>query len=92
MCLVWKYKMRNQQRSNKATGNFFAKKVFDKSGPKSTSYIAFKWKLKDDYGIVVADGSWTNNKLNVGDITKGAFSISGLDTSIKYVLELVDYN
>lgn len=77
---------------NKATVNFFAKKVFDKSGPKSTSYIAFKWKLKDDYGIVVADGSWTNNKLNVGDITKGAFSISGLDTSIKYVLELVDYN
>lgn len=77
---------------NKATVNFFAKKVFDKSGPKSTSYIAFKWKLKDDYGIVVADGSWTNDKLNVGDITKGAFSISGLDTSIKYVLELVDYN
>lgn len=77
---------------NKATINFFAKKVFDKSGPKSTSYIAFKWKLKDDYGIVVADGSWTNDKLNVGDITKGAFSISGLDTSIKYVLELVDYN
>lgn len=77
---------------NKATIDFFAKKIYDKSGPSSTSYIAFKWKLKDDMGIVVADGQWTNDRLNVGDVTKGSISISGLVPSVKYVLELVDYN
>lgn len=76
---------------NRVTVNFLAKKVFDKKGKGSTSYVAFKWKIKDDYGIVVADGQWTNDHLNVGDVTKGAFSISGLDTSVKYVLEIVDY-
>lgn len=77
---------------NKVTVNFFAKKSFDKSGPKSTTYMGFKWKLKDDYGIVVADGMWLNDKLNLGDVTKGSISISGLAPSVKYVLELVDYN
>ena len=77
---------------NKVTVNFFAKKSFDKSGPNSTTYMGFKWKLKDDYGIVVADGMWVNDKLNLGDVTKGSISISGLAPSVKYVLEFVDYN
>lgn len=77
---------------NKVTVNFFAKKSFDKSGPNSTTYMGFKWKLKDDYGIVVADGMWLNDKLNLGDVTKGSISITGLAPSVKYVLELVDYN
>lgn len=77
---------------NKVTVNFFAKKSFDKSGPNSTTYMGFKWKLKDDYGIVVADGMWLNDKLNLGDVTKGSISISGLAPSVKYVLEFVDYN
>jgi hypothetical protein len=75
---------------NKATVHFFAKKAYDRVGANATTYIAFKWKLKDDYGIVVADGSWANDKLNLGDVTKGAFSISGLDATTEYVLELVN--
>ena len=54
--------------------------------------MGFKWKLKDDYGIVVADGMWLNDKLNLDDVTKGSISISGLAPSVKYVLEFVDYN
>lgn len=75
---------------NKATINFFAKKSYDRNGSASTDFIGFKWKLKDDYGIVVADGSYLNDRLNLGDVTKGSFSISGLSPSVKYVLELVD--
>lgn len=75
---------------NKATVNFFVKKVYDFEGPSGVSRTAFKWKLKDDYGIVVADGYWSNDNLNVGDVTNGSFTISGLDTSIKYVLELIN--
>ena len=66
------------------------KKTFDCHGSDSTYFIAFKWKLKDDYGIVVADGYWSNDKMQVGDVTKGTISISGLDPSTKYVLELVN--
>ena len=73
-----------------ATVHFFVKKIYDSNGANSTSYIAFKWKLKDDYGIVVADGFWANDRLNLGDVTKDVFSISGVDSSIEYVLELVD--
>ena len=75
---------------NKATANFFVKKTYDWKGDNATTMIAFKWKLKDDYGIVVADGGWSNDRLNVGDVTKGSISISGLDPSTKYVLELVN--
>lgn len=75
---------------NKMTADFFVKKSFDSSGPDSTYFIAFKWKLKDDYGIVVADGHWSNDKMQVGDVTKASISISGLDSSTKYVLELVN--
>ena len=75
---------------NKVSTNFFVKKSFDKDGINSTTSIGFKWKLKDDYGIVVADGSYFNDKLQMGDVTKGSFSISGLDPSVKYVLELVN--
>lgn len=77
---------------NKATINFFVKKSYDQAGANSTAYIGFKWKLKDDYGIVVADGNYLNDKLNLGDVTKGSISISGLAPTIKYVLELVDHN
>ncbi len=75
---------------NKVTANFFVKKTYDWKGDNATTMIAFKWKLKDDYGIVVADGGWSNDRLNVGDVTKGSISISGLDPSTKYVLELVN--
>lgn len=75
---------------NKLTVNFFAKKTYDWKGSNATGMIAFKWKLKDDYGIVVADGGWYNDRLNIGDVTKGAFSVSGLDPSVKYALELVN--
>lgn len=75
---------------NRMIANFFVKKTFDFRGADSTYFIAFKWKLKDDYGIVVADGYWSNDKMQVGDITKGSISISGLDPTIKYVLELVN--
>lgn len=75
---------------SKITANFFVKKTFDCHGSDSTYFIAFKWKLKDDYGIVVADGYWLNDKMQVGDVTKGTISISGLDPSTKYVLELVN--
>lgn len=77
---------------NKATISFFVKKSYDRDGANSTAYIGFKWKLKDDYGIVVADGNYLNDKLNLGDVTKGSISISGLSPSVKYVLELVDHN
>lgn len=75
---------------NKATVNFLVKKVYDYEGPTGVSRTAFKWKLKDDYGLVVADGYWSNDNLNVGDVTNGTFTISGLDPSIKYVLELIN--
>lgn len=75
---------------SKAIINFFVKKTYDKNGPDSTYYTAFKWKLKDDYGIVVADGRWSNDHLQVGDVTKDTISINGLDPSIKYTLELVN--
>ena len=75
---------------NKMTADFFVKKTYDSSGPDSTYFIAFKWKLKDDYGIVVADGRWSNDKMQVGDVTKASISISGLAPSTKYVLELVN--
>lgn len=72
------------------TANFFVKKTFDSNGADSTYFIAFKWKLKDDYGIVVADGFWTNNRMQLGDVTNASISVSGLDPTIKYVLELVN--
>lgn len=75
---------------NRVTVDFFVKKVYDWQGNEATSYTSFKWKLKDDYGIVVADGSWYNANLNVGDVTKGSISIKGIDPSIQYVLELVN--
>ena len=75
---------------NRMTANFFVKKSFDTFGADSTYFIAFTWKLKDDYGIVVADGRWSNDKMQLHDITKGTISISGLDPSVKYVLELVN--
>lgn len=75
---------------SKAIINFFVKKTYDKDGPDSTYDTAFKWKLKDDYGIVVADGCWSNSHLQVGDVTKDTISINGLDPSIKYTLELVN--
>lgn len=75
---------------NRMTADFFVKKTFDFRGADSTYFIAFKWKLKDDYGIVVADGRWSNDKMQVGDVTKGAISVKGLDPSVKYVLELVN--
>ncbi len=77
---------------NKMTADFFVKKSFDSCGPDSTCNTAFKWKLKDDYGIIVADGGWLNDKMQQGDVIKASISISGLDPSIKYVLELVDYS
>ena len=70
---------------NKVTISFFVKKTYDKNGNNSTYFTAFRWKLKDDYGIVVADGTWSNSSLQVGDVTKGSILVSGL-----YVLELVD--
>lgn len=76
---------------NKMTADFFVKKSFDYDGADSTYFIAFKWKLKDDYGIVVADGRWSNDRMQVGDVTKASISISGLDPSVKYVLELANY-
>lgn len=78
--------------TNKVTASFFVKKSYDRDGSDSTTSIGFKWKLKDDYGIVVADGSWWNDKLQLGDVTKGSISIRGLDPSLKYVLELVNDN
>lgn len=75
---------------NMATISFLVKKTYDKKGNNSTYFTAFKWKLKDDYGIVVADGRWSNDRLQVGDVTTGSISLSGLDITIKYVLELVD--
>lgn len=75
---------------NNITVNFLVKKVFDYEGAKSTGTTSFSWKLKDDYGIVVADGDWRNYHLCEGDIITGTFSISGLDSSIKYVLEFVN--
>lgn len=75
---------------SKVTVNFLAKKTYDFEGAAGVSRTAFKWKLKDDYGIVVADGYWSNDNLNVGDVTNGTFTISGLDPSIKYVLELIN--
>lgn len=75
---------------NKMTADFFVKKSFDEDGSESTFTTTFKWKLKDDFGIVVADGSWSNNKLQVGDVTKASISVSGIDPSTKYVLELVN--
>lgn len=75
---------------DKVSINFFVKKSYDRDGGDSTTSIGFKWKLKDDYGIVVADGSYFNDKLQMGDVTKASFSISGLDPSVKYVLELVN--
>lgn len=71
--------------------DFFVKKTFDFQGPDSTYFVAFRWKLKDDYGIVVADGFCSYDSLQVGDVTKGVFSVKGLDSSIKYVLELANY-
>lgn len=75
---------------SKAIINFFVKKTYDEDGPDSTYYTTFIWKLKDDYGIVVADGRWSNSHLQVGDVTKDTISINGLDPSIKYTLELVN--
>lgn len=75
---------------NKVSADFFVKKTFDSKGEDSTYFIAFKWKLKDDYGIVVADGRWSSDKMQLGDVTKASISISGLDPSTKYVLELVN--
>lgn len=75
---------------NKMTADFFVKKSRDTLGADSTHHTSFKWKLKDDYGIVVADGRWSNDKMQLGDITRGSISISGLDPSTKYVLELVN--
>lgn len=75
---------------NRVTIDFFAKKTYDFKGVQATTMISFKWKLKDDYGIVVADGSWYNDRLNVGDVTKGSISIKGIDSSMQYVLELVN--
>ena len=75
---------------NRVTVDFFVKKIYDWQGNEATTHTSFKWKLKDDYGIVVADGSWYNANLNVGDETKGSISIKGIDPSIQYVLELVN--
>ena len=75
---------------NNAMITFFAKKVYDEWGDDSAELIGFKWKLKDDYGIIVNDGSWSNDALQVGDVTKGSISIKGLNHSVKYVLELVN--
>ena len=75
---------------NRMTADFFVKKTHDFGGADATYFIAFKWKLKDDYGIVVADGSWSNDKMQIGDVTKGSISIKGIDPSIQYVLELVN--
>lgn len=75
---------------NKVTANFFVKKSYDRDGSDSTTSVGFKWKLKDDYGIVVADGEYFNDKLQLGDITKTSISISGLSSSTKYILELVN--
>lgn len=75
---------------NKVTANFFVKKSYDRDGGDSTTSVGFKWKLKDDYGIVVADGEYFNDKLQLGDVTKTSISISGLSSSTKYVLELVN--
>lgn len=76
---------------NSVTIDFFVKKTFDRHGDQATTITGFKWKLKDDYGIVVADGSWSNNNMQISDVTKGSFSIKGFDPSIKYVLELVNF-
>ena len=74
----------------KVTVNFLVKKTFDSNGDTSTETTRFKWRLKDDYGIVVADGSWANYHLCVGDVTKGSVSISGLDSSTQYTLEFIN--
>lgn len=75
---------------NKLNADFFVKKTFDSNGDDSTYFIAFKWKLKDDYGIVVADGRWSSDRMQLGDVTKASISISGLAPTTKYVLELVN--
>ena len=75
---------------NRVTIDFFVKKTFDWKGAQGTTMTVFKWKLKDDYGIVVADGSWSNNNMQISDVTKGSISIKGIDPSIQYVLELVN--
>ena len=75
---------------DRMVANFFVKKTFDRFGDNSTFYVTFKWRIRDDYGIVVADGFWGNDKLLLGDITKASISVSGLDPSVEYVLDFVD--
>ena len=67
---------------------FSAKKTFDTFGANSTFPIAFRWKLKDNQGIVVADGRWSNDTMRVDDVAQGSISIRRLNRSIQYSLEI----
>ena len=67
---------------------FSVKKTFDTFGANSTFPIAFKWNLKDDQGIVVADGRWSNDTMRVDDVAQGLISINWINRSIQYTLEL----
>ena len=46
---------------------FIAKKTFDSKGDSATSWIAFRYKIKDSRGLVVTSDLWTGSDLVVGD-------------------------
>lgn len=49
---------------------FLAKKTSDCNGDLGTSWIGFRYKVKDSRGIVIASDLWTASDLVVGDVVE----------------------
>jgi len=68
--------------------NFYVKKLYENNHSKN-SRVHFRWRLKDNDGIIVLTGDWIKDGMLVNDVVRGEISFNNVEPN-RYSVEFID--
>ena len=68
--------------------NFYVKKLYENNHSKN-SRVHFRWRLKDNDGVIVLTGDWIKDGMMVNDVVRGEISFNNVEAN-RYTVDFID--
>lgn len=68
--------------------NFYVKKLYENNYSKN-SRVHFRWRLKDNDGVIVLTGNWIKDGMMVNDVVRGEISFNNVEAN-RYTVDFID--
>lgn len=68
--------------------NFYVKKLYE-NGHSKNSRVHFRWRLKDNDGIIVLTGDWIKDGMLINDVVRGEIIFNNVEAN-RYSVDFID--